>query len=291
MAEQTAAQQTVAEQPSPRSLAVIGSPIEHSLSPALHAAAYHRLGLDWRYGRNEVTPDGLAAYLGGLDERWRGLSVTMPLKEALVPLLDEHHEDVMLTGAANTVVLTDDGRRRGYNTDIAGVRTALGRAGVTAVRRAAVIGAGATARSIVVALARLGAREIDVLVRDETRAVALLDLAELLGVDAAPRPLGDLARLVPAHEVVAWTLPNGVPPLGMVPEAVRRASTLLDVTYHPWPSALAQQWQNVDGAVVSGRDMLLHQAVRQVRLFVSGSNAEPLPDEAGVESVMAAALP
>jgi len=273
-----------------RRLAVIGSPIEHSLSPALHAAAYARLGLDWRYGRAEVHADGLAAYLDGLDASWRGLSVTMPLKEALIPLVDELDEDAQLTGAANTVLFTDDGRRFGDNTDIAGARTALERTGVTAVRRAAVIGAGATARSIVVALARLGAREIDVLVRDETRAGALLDLAERLGVDAAPRPLGDLARLVPAHEVIAWTLPNGVAPEGLVPEAVRRASTLLDVTYHPWPSPLAQQWRAVDGVVVSGRDMLLHQAVRQVRLFVGGRDAGLLPDEAGVESAMAAAL-
>ena len=271
-------------------MAVIGSPIEHSLSPALHTAAYARLGLDWRYGRHEVHAAGLAAYLDGLDTSWRGLSVTMPLKEALIPLLDELDEDAKLTGAANTVLFDDDGRRFGDNTDIAGVRTALERTGVTAVRRAAVIGAGATARSIVVALARLGAREIDVLVRDEGRAGALLDLAERLGVDAAPRPLGDLARLVPAHEVIAWTLPNGVAPGGMVPEAVRRASTLLDVTYHPWPSPLAQQWRSVDGAVVSGRDVLLHQAVRQVRLFVGGPDAGPLPDEAGVESAMAAAL-
>ncbi len=273
----------------PRRLAVIGSPIEHSLSPALHAAAYARLGLDWSYGRHEVVEAGLPAFLDGLDPSWRGLSATMPLKEALLPLLDDVDEDVTLTGAANTVLL-DRGRRLGRNTDIAGVRTALERAGVTTLRRAAIVGAGATARSIVVALARLGAVELDVLVRDESRAGALLDLAERLGLEASPRPLGDLERLVPAHEVVAWTLPNGVAPGGVVPEAVRRASTLLDVTYHPWPSPLAQQWQGVDGSIASGRDMLLHQAVRQVRIFVGGPDAAPLPDEGGVESAMAAAL-
>ncbi|WAB81185.1 shikimate dehydrogenase [Microcella daejeonensis] len=272
-----------------RRLAVIGSPIEHSLSPALHAAAYARLGLDWAYGREQVTVDGLPAFLDGLDGTWRGLSATMPLKEALLPLLDAYDEDVALTGAANTVLL-HDGRRTGRNTDIAGVRTALERAGLTTLRRAAIVGAGATARSIVVALARLGAVELDVLVREESRAGALLDLAERLGLEAAPRPLGDLERLVPAHEVVAWTLPNGVPPGGVVPEAVRRASTLLDVTYHPWPSPLAEQWRAVDGAVASGRDMLLHQAVRQVRLFVGGPDAAPMPEEAEVERAMAAAL-
>lgn len=272
-----------------RRLAVIGSPVEHSLSPALHGAAYARLGLDWVYGRHDLDEAALPAFLDGLDASWRGLSATMPLKEALLPLLDQVDEDVSLTGAANTVVL-DGGRRIGRNTDIIGVRTALERAGVTTLRRAAIVGAGATARSIVVALARLGAVELDVLVRDEARAAALLDLAERLGLEASPRPLGDLERLVPAHEVVAWTLPNGVAPGGTVPEAVRRASTLLDVTYHPWPSPLAQQWQAVDGAVASGRDMLLHQAVRQVRLFVGGPDAAPLPDEAGVESAMAAAL-
>lgn len=273
----------------PHRLAVIGSPIEHSLSPALHGAASAHLGLDWDYGRHEVDEAGLPAFLDGLDGSWRGLSATMPLKEALLPLLDEVDEDVALTGAANTVLL-DGGRRIGRNTDIAGVRTALERAGITTLRRAAIVGAGATARSIVVALARLGAVELDVLVRDEARAGALLDLAERLGLAASPRPLGDLERLVPAHEVVAWTLPNGVAPGRVVPEAVRRASTLLDVTYHPWPSPLAQQWQQVDGAIASGRDMLLHQAVRQVRLFVGGPDAAPLADEAGLERAMAGAL-
>ncbi len=69
-----------------RRCAVLGSPIEHSLSPAIHAAAYAHLGLDWTYERHEVVADGLAAFVAGLDESWRGLSCTMPLKEAVVRL-------------------------------------------------------------------------------------------------------------------------------------------------------------------------------------------------------------
>jgi shikimate dehydrogenase len=96
--------------------------------------------------------------------------------------------------------------------------------------------------------------------------------------------------VVDGADVVAWTLPNGVSLHSVLPFDARTTAVALDVTYHPWPGPLAAQWLEVGGRVASGRDMLVHQAVRQVRFFASGQTDEPLDDEAGVEAVMRAAL-
>jgi shikimate dehydrogenase len=273
-----------------RRLAVIGSPIAHSLSPALHRAAYRALGLDWGYDRHELRAGGLTAFVDGLNRQWRGLSVTMPLKEETAELADGADRTVELTGAANTLLL-DGGRRIARNTDIAGVERALTDAGATKVEHAVVVGAGATARSVLVALDRLGLRGVTSLVRDPARAVAFTRLADELGLELDLVDVAELRHLVDGTDVVAWTLPNGVSlptPLTLTdaPNAVA-----LDVTYSPWPGPLAAPWLAAGGRVASGRDMLLHQAVRQVRFFVSGQTESPLPDEELVEAAMRAALP
>jgi len=123
--------------------AVLGRPIAHSLSPALHRAAYAALGLDWSYDAVDCGPDELAALLDGLGPEWRGLSLTMPLKAAVLPLLDDVAPLAAAVAAANTVVLRD-GRRSGHNTDVHGIVAALAEVGVTSVSRAVVLGGGAT---------------------------------------------------------------------------------------------------------------------------------------------------
>lgn len=273
-----------------RRLAVVGSPIAHSLSPALHAAAYAVLGLDWIYERHEVRESQLRGFVDGLDRGWRGLSATMPLKEELYRLADEWDAPVALTGAANTLLLAHDGRRIVRNTDVAGVELALRGAGLGTADHAVIAGAGATARSVLVALDAFGLRSVTVAVREPARAGALLELADELLLEVDVVRLGDVAHVADGADVVAWTLPNGVALPGEVPEEVRRASVALDVTYHPWPGPLATQWLAVDGAVASGRDMLLHQAVRQVRFFVSGQTESPLEREDEVAAAMEAAL-
>src|SRR4051794_12969885 len=100
-----------------RRAAVLGSPIAHSLSPALHRAAYIELGLDWTYDAIECDEAALPAFVQSLDASWVGLSLTMPLKRAVLPLLAEMSETVRLTGAANTVLFRD-GRTVGDNTDV-----------------------------------------------------------------------------------------------------------------------------------------------------------------------------
>lgn len=273
-----------------RRLAVVGSPIAHSLSPALHAAAYAALGLDWQYDRHEVREHEVRGFVDGLDRSWRGLSATMPLKEELRRLADEEDRTVALTGAANTLLLADDGRRIVRNTDVAGVERALRDAGLESAEHAVIAGAGATARSVLVALDAFGLRSVTVAVRDSARAGTLVALADELLLEVDLVALSDLAHVADGADVVAWTLPNGVELAGELPMDARREAVALDVTYHPWPGPLAAQWLAVGGRVASGRDMLLHQAVRQVRFFVSGQTEHPLPREAEVEAAMAAAL-
>ena len=245
--------------------AVLGSPIGHSLSPALHRAAYAGLGLDWRYDAIDVDAAALPGFLAGLDGTWAGLSLTMPLKEAVLPLLDRADPAVTATRAANTVV-PENGALVGYNTDIDGILAALAEAGLPArPQRGLIIGAGATARSAAFALGRLGCAQVTVAARRPGPAAQVAGVARAAGAGAAdPVPLGPLTDL--AADVVVCTLPAdaGAGLAGRVPH---RPGVLLDVTYHPWPTTLAAAWAAAGGTVVPGAAMLLWQAVEQVRLM------------------------
>ncbi|HWM32915.1 MAG TPA: shikimate dehydrogenase [Pseudolysinimonas sp.] len=270
-------------------LAVLGSPIAHSKSPALHRAAYGVLGLDWRYEAIEVAQAGLDGFLEGLDSAWRGLSLTMPLKREVLPALTGRAPLVDEVGAANTVLLRE-GRREGFNTDVGGIITAFREAGVEALESVQVLGAGATTASVLSAVARLGARRVTVSARDVVRAAALEPLAARLGIALTLRPLADSARPEELPDAVVSTLPGGVDAGIAYPERVRRSAALFDVAYDPWPSALARQWQAAGGTVISGLSMLLHQAVGQVRIFVAGDPDAELPGEAAVVAAMRSAV-
>lgn len=167
-----------------RRAAVLGSPIAHSLSPVLHRAAYAELGLtDWSYDRFEVDEEALAGFVEELDGSWAGLSLTMPLKRAILPLLDGISDTAASVEAVNTVVLTEDGRRLGDNTDIPGMIAALREQGVDEVESAAVLGAGATASSALAALARICTGPVVACVRSAARAAEMRGWGERLGVD------------------------------------------------------------------------------------------------------------
>ncbi|GAA4967522.1 shikimate dehydrogenase [Kineococcus glutinatus] len=260
--------------------AVCGRPIRHSLSPALHSAAYAALGLDdWAYELIEVDEAGLPAVVAQLDASWAGLSLTMPLKEAIVPLVDEVSEFARAVGSVNTVLVrprTDGGvRLLADNTDVEGlvvtVGAALGRgpgAGPAAGElRGVVLGGGATARSALVALLRLGCAEPVVLVRSERRAAELQVVAERLGGRVRVRGWEDLPVATAADVVISTVPAQGSADLveRLLPgPAPVRWPLLVDVVYAPWPTPLASAW---GGPVVGGFEMLLHQAVAQVRLM------------------------
>ncbi|QAY73912.1 shikimate dehydrogenase [Agromyces protaetiae] len=273
----------------PRNLAVLGSPIAHSKSPRLHAAAYAVLGLPWRYTAMEAVGADLPRLIDGLDASWRGLSLTMPLKVDVIPLVDELDRVAALTGAVNTVRFTDDGRRLGFNTDVDGLARALGEAGRGSVGRGALVGGGATAASALVALADLGARSVDVYVRTPARADSLVDLGRECGTVVEVHPLEGLVTARPV-DVVVGALAGGAVIDVEASEEIRRESLLFEVAYDPWPSALVRSWREAGGEVVHGLGMLLHQALLQVRIFVLGDPFEELPDEASVLAAMRAAI-
>jgi len=215
-----------------------------------------------------VRPDGLPALLDGLGPEWAGLSLTMPLKQTVLGLLDEQSDLARAAGAVNTVLL-QDGRRRGENTDVHGIVAALREAGVEEPPASVVLGGGATAASALAALAELGERAAHVFVRDLDRAGPLRAAAERLGVDLVLGRLDEAPRrLRPELDVLVSTLPAGAADAVARPLARALAPAarpvLLDVVYEPWPTALARAWA---GPVVGGAVMLLHQAARQVELM------------------------
>ncbi|MCG0288934.1 shikimate dehydrogenase [Streptomyces sp. PSAA01] len=250
-----------------RRAAVLGSPIAHSLSPVLHRAAYRELGLSgWTYDRFEVDETALPDFFKHLGEdggpAWAGLSLTMPLKRAVIPLLDEITDTAASVEAVNTVVFAEDGRRRGDNTDIPGMLAALRERGVGRVARAAVLGAGATASSALAALSRICDGEVTTYVRSEARAAEMRQWGERLGVAVRTADWGDAAEALGAPLVIATTPAGTTDALAAaVPD---RPGALFDVLYEPWPTPLAAAWSARGGSVVGGLDLLVHQAVLQV---------------------------
>ncbi|WP_328684515.1 shikimate dehydrogenase [Streptomyces sp. NBC_00343] len=259
-----------------RRAAVLGSPIAHSLSPVLHRAAYGELGLDgWSYDRFDVDEAALPGFFKDLGPEWAGLSLTMPLKRAVIPLLDEISETAASVDAVNTVVVTEDGRRVGDNTDIPGMVAALREHGIEQVDSAAILGAGATASSALAALARICTGEVVAYVRSEARAAEMQQWGKRLDVEVRTADWADAAEGLRAPLVFATTPAGTTDALSAtVPE---RPATLFDVLYDPWPTDLAARWSGYGGAVVSGLDLLVHQAVLQVEQM---TGCRPAPVDA-----------
>lgn len=248
--------------------AVLGSPIAHSLSPVLHRAAYQRLGLSGRsYDAFDVDEAALPGFLNGLDAaEWSGLSLTMPLKRAIIPLLDTVSETALAVDAVNTVLFADDGTRTGENTDVPGLVAAFAERGVTRAEAAAVLGGGATAASTIAALASIvPGGQVDVYVRSEVRAAQLIPVAERCGIELRVRPWTE-ARQGLEHPLVVNTTPAGA--ADELAELVTKpVGTLFDVLYHPWPTHLVAAWERAGGIVLGGFDLLIHQAALQVELM------------------------
>ncbi|MDH6552640.1 shikimate dehydrogenase [Streptomyces sp. SAI-208] len=255
-----------------RRAAVLGKPIAHSLSPVLHRTAYEELGLTgWSYDRFELDEAALPGFVERLGPEWAGLSVTMPLKRAVIPLLDGISDTAASVEAVNTVVFTEDGRRLGDNTDIPGMVAALRERGIEQVDSAAILGAGATASSALAALARICTGEVVAYVRSEARAAEMRQWGERLDVEVRTADWADAAEALRAPLVIATTPAGATDALAhAVPE---RPAALFDVLYDPWPTELAARWSMIGGAVVSGLDLLVHQAVLQVEQMTGLSPA------------------
>ncbi|MHA7277501.1 shikimate dehydrogenase [Arthrobacter sp. Hz1] len=262
-----------------RRAAVIGSPIGHSRSPALHRAAYASLGFDCSYDAIEVLPPDLASFVDQFraDELWCGLSVTMPHKAAMVPLVDRLSGPATVLNVLNTVTADGAGPERvltGHNTDVAGIVGALRYGGVVHPPRSAVIlGGGGTAAASLAALQQLGAGQTTVVVRSLERAAPLQALGRTLNLSVELREWSGALDSVRNADVVISTLPpHGADDLAgkllSTPQApATMPPVLLDAAYVPWPSSLASAWHSHGGVIVPGLEMLIYQAVEQVRLF------------------------
>ena len=266
---------------------VVGSPVDHSKSPAIHRAAYGVLGLDWDYGRLEVAKNDLRQVLDNAPEALAGFSVTMPLKDEAARHASWRDEFAEVSGAANTLVRAENGWLA-YNTDVFGIFQALAPV-AKKPESVLIIGSGATAYSAILAIKHMNpTARVLVLARNQTTRKELIVFAKRLKLKAKPaRKLHSASKRVdltistlPAHaldeEVSALEAKSKLQPRG----------ALLDVAYTPWPSALAAVWLKQQRPVVSGIDMLIWQAVAQLRIFVSGKPNQELPNEIAVLEAM-----
>ena len=281
------------EAPYLRRAYVLGHPIAHSLSPALHRAAYDFLGeQDLGYDRRDTLPDDLPAIMHGVRHPdgtentpyIAGLSVTMPLKTAVIQYCDELSETARVTGAVNTVYPRGE-RVLGDNTDVIGIVNALLHAGLKPNHERdepAVIGGGATAISALTALHKLGYRRASVYARSLHKLGSVQEAADRLGVQLEQVSLAELPQNLAerGHHPVVSTLPARAADewasqlSGLKGASATHQPVLLDVAYNPWPSVLASAWEANGGTVVSGLEMLLYQAVEQVLLFTGRTLSE-----------------
>ena len=239
--------------------AVLGSPIAHSLSPVIHSCAYQVLGWDWSYEKHDVASGGLAAFLENRKDEFRGLSLTMPLKEEALGILDEVDDLAKQVNGVNTIVFDELGST-GYNTDVQGFRDSLAFHHFDIPARITIIGGGATARSAIAAVDGQG-RIITVFSRSEYRAKSLVNSAPKAIVNVLPWDRLDEGLDAP---LVISTTPKGATDgLG-----ISRASGLLfESLYNPWPTLLLDRWRSLGGAVIDGLDLLVWQAIGQLEVM------------------------
>jgi shikimate dehydrogenase len=263
-------------------VAVIGAPVRHSLSPALHNAAFAAAGRDWVMVAFEVAPGAGADAVDALRTLGlRGMAVTMPHKADVAAAVDVVDDAAAALGSVNTVCLREDGTTFGTSTDGAGFVASLGAAGVdVAGARVAVIGAGAAARSVIDALGRAAAGEIVIVNRSAPAAERAATLA--------PQ-----ARVGPATEIRGAEIVVNATPVGMGtselpcdPALLRPGQVVADLVYHPLDTALLRAARAAGGRPLDGLGMLVHQAVLQHELW-TGERPDPALLRAATEAELA----
>jgi shikimate dehydrogenase len=262
---------------------VIGWPVEHSLSPTIHNAAFAALGMDWAYVPLPVEPGSLRAAVGGLAALgFRGANVTMPHKSESATLADELSDDARRLAAVNTLVLAG-GRVQGHNTDAPGFDRFLRRdAGFDpAGRSALVFGAGGVARAVALALAGGGASRLTVAVREASRAAALRAAVEGSGVAVETVPFDDAGAI--RADLVINATPLGADGVTAPPiPALEPGTLVVDLLYRPVSTPLQLAARAAGAEAFGGLGLLLHQAALSFELWTG----TPAP----LEAMSAAAL-
>jgi len=291
---------------------LMGWPVGHSLSPAMHNAAFQALGLNWRYVPLPVPPGQVAAALRGLAALgFRGANVTVPHKAAVLPELDAVAPEARQVGAVNTVVVERDtdstARLRGHNTDVAGFIGALRDSGFDPEGRSAVvIGAGGGARSVVYALMKVRAASVVVLNRTIDRTAALIsDLGAASKASAAPAPptlealpleSQALTAAARAADLLVNTTSVGMWPHddnSIWPEDVPVPPTLtvFDLVYNPLETKLLQQARRSGVRAIGGLDMLVRQGALAFELWTGLEAPVKAMRKACAQSLRSAAGP
>ena len=255
-------------------LALIGHPVGHSLSPAMHNASFVADGLDFVYVCLDVGLDELPAAVRGLQAlKLRGFNITMPHKRAMVPLVDELDESARISGAINTVVIGDSGLR-GFNTDGGGMVMACREAGIElAGKSVLLLGAGGAAAAIAVAFGNAGVGELHIANRHVSRAAQLRDELHETGIKRlAVHPFDAFEDEVPDAEIVINATPLGMKeedPMPVPSGYVREGMAFCDAVYRPGTQTpLVRLAHERDIPVVAGDRMLLYQGVLAQKLWI-----------------------
>lgn len=278
-----------------RHLAVLGSPIAHSRSPRIHAAAYRVLDLPWEYEAIELREPELKSFLDSRDPSWLGCSVTMPLKEEAHRLSQVRDPLAEESGVVNTLLRLIDHNGlpawAGFNTDVAGLAAALTDHAFD-MQHTMVLGAGATAVSAVMAARMLGAQTVQVVARREEAAATLANKfsSKLDEFECSSATFTSVhSESASSTTCVISTIP-GTAQAQLDAASLPTHASLFDVAYDPWPSPFAEYWTKQGSVAASGLDMLVHQALIQVRIFLNGDPGVALPDEAAVRDAMRQAV-
>ena len=277
-------------------LAVLGSPIKHSRSPRIHSAAYRVLNLNWSYEAFDLSEASFTDFMGGLDTSWRGFSVTMPLKRAAFEIGTTRDEDSAAIGVSNTLVRSGKGWDA-YNTDVGGFIAAVGAAGLSSVSHATIVGAGATALSVALALKKMGVESLRICARNPNQIEALqsigaLQRVQIEAIDLSPsmaRPERQSEPLDYATDLWVNTLPGVVASSLSFEEEAISQSSMFDLSYEPYPSKLVQRWTQAGRPGLDGLELLVQQALLQIRLFVNGDVSAELPRERAILDQMRSA--
>lgn len=258
-------------------LGLFGHPVAHSFSPEMHTAALRATGLDrkFAYIPFDIASDNLGVALQALKVfKARGVNVTIPYKEAVIPFLDELDSQARLIGAVN-VIVNQGGRLVGFNTDATGfLRSLLAKSGIEPRdKKALVLGAGGASRAVSAALVLAGVREVAVANRDVGRAMAISGMVESMGVAARTLNLSyrDLAAVRDAH-IIVNTTPLGMTgappfPLELLASYLGPGQLVCDIVYNPWETGLLQEAKARGCYTLAGGGMLLYQGVEAFQIW------------------------
>lgn len=262
--------------------AVVGDPIGHSLSPAIHSAAYKFLGLDWDYTRFQVAKGNLQSFLQDEGSYLSGVSVTMPLKLEASALASSCDSIVTQLGVANTLVRSTGGFSA-FNTDVFGIEMALKESWGPSGQRISILGAGATAQSALYAVSRKAAQaQVFIYVRDVSRTQAIQNLGIALGMNLEVREIESFSD---DQDLTISTIPaTALDSLAVIAQS----GGLLNVNYSSKDSFFSKQFS--ENQVVQGETMLIWQAIAQIRIFLNGAPESEIKDEAALFEVMANAI-